>query len=79
MHGLMTFLDIFCFSHEITRQMLRGKGFISDDLRSIIIDTKFLIEDGDVATGISQTSFRTLGRRYEVSSNVMRPGLYGVL
>ena len=52
------------------RRFVRGKA-LEDDLRRLIIDT-ILNEGGDVATGISQTSFRTLGRRYKVSSNIIK-------
>ena len=41
------------------RRFVRGKA-LEDNLRSVIVDT-VLNEGGDVATGISQTSFRTLG------------------
>ena len=47
------------------RRFVRGKA-LEDDLRSVIVDT-ILNEGGDVATGISQTSFRTLGRRYKAT------------
>ena len=42
------------------RRFVRGKA-LEDDLRSVTVDT-ILIEGGDVAKGISQTSFRILGR-----------------
>ena len=41
------------------RRFVRGKA-LEDNLRSVIVDT-ILNEGGDVATGISQTSFRTFG------------------
>ena len=47
------------------RRSVRGKA-LEDNLRSVIVDT-ILNEGGDVATGISQASFRTLGRRYKVT------------
>ena len=47
------------------RRFVRGKA-LEDDLRSVIVDT-MLNEGVDVATGISQTSFRTLGRRYQAT------------
>ena len=47
------------------RRFVRGKA-LEDDLRSVIVDT-ILNEGGDVATGISQTSFRMLGRRYKAT------------
>ena len=45
----MSCIDIFGFSHEITRQL--------DDLRSVIVDTILLIEGGDIAMGISQNAW----------------------
>ena len=47
------------------RRFVRGKA-LEDDLRSVIVNTT-LNEGGNIATGISQTSFRTLERRYKTT------------